>query len=60
MKQIKFRGKYNNKIVKGYWFAEERPKNALKIAEKLVGHRLTNFVSVTLDVKVTMIKCGED
>ena len=59
MKQIKFRAKYNGKNIRGSWYAAERPKNAQKIAERLVGHKLTNFISVALDFKTTMIKCEE-
>ena len=59
MKKIKFRGLLDGKKVSGYWFADIRPNNAQKIAERLVKHRLTKFVSVAVDFKTTMIKCGE-
>lgn len=57
MKQVKFRGKANGKIVRGNWLCSNRPKNAQRIAERLAGYRLTNFISVTSDVKLTMINC---
>ena len=57
MKQIKFKGKVNGKVVKGNWYCGYRPNNAKKIAENLIGHRIDNFVSVCIDIKDKMIKC---
>ena len=46
MKQIKFKGKVNGKIVKGYWFCAERPNRAQTVAENLVGDRINKFMFV--------------
>ena len=53
MKLIKFKARRvsNNKVVRGNWLAGTRPHNAQKIAERLVGERLKNFVSVATDFK---------
>lgn len=57
MKQIKFKGRVNGKLVKGYWFCAERPNRAQTIAERLVGHRIDKFMFVIKDIKEHMIKC---
>ena len=59
MKQVKFRGVRvdNGKKVRGLWLASDRPKNAQRTAEGLVGCRLRNFIFVTVDKKITMIDC---
>ncbi len=59
MKQVKFKGKVNGRVVKGYWFCEVRPNRAQTVAERLVGNKITNFMLVIKDVKERMIKCGE-
>jgi hypothetical protein len=57
MKQVKFRGKVNGKIVRGSWFCAERPNRAQTIAERLVGDKIINFMFVVKDIKDHMIKC---
>ena len=57
MKQIKFKARKvsDNKVVRGNWFVELRPNNPQRIAERLVGERLKNFMVVVKDVKVNMV-----
>lgn len=57
MKQIKFKARRvsNNKVVRGNWFVELRPNNPQRIAERLVGERLKNFMVVVKDVRVNMV-----
>ena len=57
MKQIKFKGKVNGKVIKGSWFCAERPNRAKTVAERLVGNKITNFMFVVKDIKEHMIKC---
>lgn len=57
MKQVKFKGKVNGRVVKGSWFCAERPNRALTVAERLVGDKITNFMFVVKDIKDHMIKC---
>ncbi len=59
MKQVKFKGKINGKLVRGSWFCETRPMRAQTIAERLAGNKITNFMFVIKDIKERMIKCGE-
>ena len=57
MKQVKFKGIVNGKVVRGSWFCAERPMRAQTIAERLVGHRIDKFMFVIKDIKEHMIKC---
>ena len=57
MKQIKFKGKVNGKVVKGSWFCAERPNRAQTVAERLVGNKITNFMFVVKYIKEHLIKC---
>lgn len=57
MKQIKFRGIVNGKLIRGSWLCAERPNRAQTIAESLVGNRINKFMFVIKDIKTTMIKC---
>ena len=57
MKQIKFKGRVNGKLVRGTWFCSTRPNRAQTIAERIVGAKLTNFMFVIKDIKEHMIKC---
>ena len=62
MKQVKYRGFVNGKLVKGNWFCESvvdaksKRVNLLRIAERLQGHKIDRFVPVVIDVKEHMIK----
>ena len=57
MKQIKFKGFVNGKLVKGSWFCAVRPMRAQTIAERLVGNRIDKLMFVIKDLKEHMIKC---
>lgn len=55
MKQVKFRGLVNGKLIRGNWFCEIRPNKAQTIAERLLGCRISKFMFVVTDVKTKMI-----
>lgn len=57
MKQVKFKGFVNGKLVRGSWFCETRPMRAQTVAERLVGHKIDKFMFVIKDIKEHMIKC---
>lgn len=58
MKQVKFKCKVNEKEIKGNWFCDTRPTNPKKIAERLIGHKVENFVFAIKDIKEGKpIKC---
>ena len=59
MKKIKFRCFVNHKKYSGYFLSSERPNNSQAIVERLIGQRVTNFVSFSTDIKITMVKCEE-
>lgn len=55
MKQVRFKGLVNGKLIRGNWFCESRPNNAQRIAERLIGYRLSKFMFVVKDIKTKMI-----
>ena len=55
MKQVRFKGLVNGKLIRGNWFCESRPNNAQRIAERLIGCRLSKFMFVVRDIKTKMI-----
>lgn len=61
MKQVKFKGKVNGKVVRGNWYCANRPNNAKKVAERLVQNKIDNFMFVVKDIKEGKpIKCEEE
>ena len=61
MKQIKFKGRVNGKVVRGNWYCSVRPNRAQTVAENLIGHKIDNFMFVVKDIKEGKpIKCQEE
>lgn len=61
--RIKFKArKKTGKLVSGEWQSEERVHQggALKVAERLVGEKLTYFIFTVKEEKLTMVKCAEE
>ena len=58
MKQIKFKGLVDNKVVKGNWYCSIRPSNPKIIAERLLQHKIDKFVYAIKEIKEgKSIKC---
>ena len=57
MKKIKFRCFVNGKKYSGHFLCAERPNNSQAIVERLIGQKVTKFVSFPTDIKITMVKC---
>ena len=57
MKQVRFKGRVNGKLVRGSWFCDKRPNRTQTIAERLVGNRIDHFMFVIKDIKNKLIKC---
>ena len=55
MKQVRFRGLVNGKLIRGNWFCEIRPNKAQTVAERLLGYRINKFMFVVTDVKTKMV-----
>lgn len=53
MKQVVFKGRIKGKEVKGAWLCEARPNNAKKIAERLIGNKLDNFMFVVKEIRTS-------